>query len=62
MTLPTSGVWAAAAIVAQRALRHEEDVLGQVFVAVLFETFALFDKLLMALVELVGDVLQEDET
>ena len=43
------------------ALRHEEDVLRRVLVAILLEALSLVDKLLVALVELVGDVLEEDE-
>ena len=43
------------------ALRHEEDVLRRILVAILLEALSLVDKLLVALVELVGDVLEKDE-
>jgi len=43
------------------ALGHEEDALRRVLVAVLFEALALVDELLVLLLELVGDVLEEDE-
>ncbi len=41
--------------------RHEEDVLVRVLVAVFLEPLALVDQLLVALLELVGDVLEEDK-
>lgn len=43
------------------ALGNEEDVLTRVFVAVLLEALSLLNEFLVFLVELVGDVLQEDE-
>ena len=42
------------------ALGNEEDVLTRVFVAVLLEALSLLNEFLVFLVELVGDVLQED--
>ena len=41
--------------------RHKENILRQVLVAILFKAFAFIHKLLMLLIELVGDVLQEDQ-